>query len=794
VRLSYKWLCELAGFEPDPEELADRLTFSGLEVDEVSRVGVDLDRIVVGRITSRERHAERDKLFNVIVDVGDEQLPVVCGAPNTPDAGGAVVLALPGAQVGEIRVEPRELAGARSEGMICSELELDIGPDHEGILLLDGETDAAPGTPVADALGLEDWIVELSVTPNRPDALSMRGLAREVCVLYDEPFSPPEPAAAPTDGPSAAELATVELLDPVACPRYMAAVLTGLEVRPSPFALRYRLHNLGVRPISNLVDVTNLVLLEYGQPLHAFDLDRLAGRKIVVRKARAGEKMVTLDEVERTFTDEDLLICDGERPVAVAGVMGGEETGIGDQTRNLLIECAYFSPPFIRRTSKRLKLSSESSYRFERGVDPNRGPAVLAAASSLSVELAGGAAAPGLIDEYPEPIASPRVFLRPSRYEQVIGARVEPAEMRRILTGLGAGVSGPDERLEVEVPTARPDIEREIDLVEEVARVVGFGEVESELPRIQCAIPDREEFEAERRAKELLAALGLDEAISYSFVPESWLSVMGLDRQLVRIANPLNAERATMRTTLLAGLLENLRRAVTRFVPGFRQFEVGRTFHDEGEELPREILRAAGLLSGPREGWVGEKSAPLDVFDAKGLVSAFVRGLTGIEPELVPASDLVHLHPKRALKVSVEGAEVGAVGEIHPAVLTHHKLPRGAVGFEVSVLDLWRARRRSHAGQIPEYPPMVRDVALMVDEQQDTGPVGDALARACGELAVEVRPFDVYRGKGVEEGKKSLAFSVVYRAADRTLTDEEVDAIHRSAVEEVKAAFKAVVR
>ncbi|MBW2278158.1 MAG: phenylalanine--tRNA ligase subunit beta [Deltaproteobacteria bacterium] len=795
MRLSYKWLCELCGFTPDPKQLGDRLTFSGLEVDELRHVGANLAQVVVGRVTSRERHPERDKLFNVTIDVGrDEEIPVVCGAPNTPDSGGTVVLALPGARVGEILVEPRELAGSRSEGMVCSELELDIGPDHEGILLLDGVTDAAPGTPIADALELDDWIIELGVTPNRPDALSMRGLAREVCVLYDQPFAPPEPTTTATGGPPAGELATVELLDASACPRYMGAVLTGLEVRPSPFKLRYRLHNLGMRPISNLVDVTNLILLEYGQPLHAFDLDRLAGQKIVVRKAAPGEKMVTLDEAERSFTEHDLLICDAERPVAVAGVMGGEQAGICDQTRNLLIECAYFTPSNIRRTSKRLKLSSESSYRFERGVDPNHGPSVLAAASALSVELAGGVAAPGLIDEYPEPISRPQVFLRPSRYEQIIGATVAPTEMRRILTGLGAEVGGTDVRLQVDVPTARPDIEREIDLIEEIARVVGFDVVEPQLPRIQCSIPDREDFESERRAKEVLASLGLDEAISYSFVPEAALAVMGLDRQLVRIANPLNSKRSTMRTTLLAGLLENLRRAVTRFVPAFRQFEVARTFHDEGQELPRETLRAAGLLSGPRDGWIGEKPEPLDFYDAKGLVTSFVLELTGRAPVLEPVTDLGYLHPTRALEVRVGGEVVGVVGEIHPVVLAHHKLQRGAAGFELSVSELWSARTRSRALAIPEYPPMVRDVALMIDEQLDAAPVREALQRACGELAVEVRLFDVYRGKGVEPGKKSLAFSVVYRAADRTLTDEEVDALHRAAVEEVKAAHKAVVR
>jgi phenylalanyl-tRNA synthetase beta chain len=748
VLASYNWLCELQGFAPDPQELADRFTFSGLEVDDLRQVGVGLDGVVVGRIESRKSHPEKESWF----------------------------------------------VGVESEGMVCSELELDIGPDQDGILILDGETDSPPGTPIAEALGLDDWIFELSVTPNRPDALSHRGLAREACVLYDKPFAPPAPETALESGPAAGELATVELVDAAACPRYMAAVLTGLQVRPSPFGLRYRLHRLGVRPISNLVDVTNLMLLEHGQPLHAFDLDRVAGKKIVVRAARDGEKMVTLDEVERTFTSDDLLICDGERPVAVAGVMGGEETGIGDHTENLLIECAYFTPSNIRRTSKRLKLSSESSYRFERGIDPAMGPDVLAAASSLAVQLAGGVKAPGLIDEYPSAIEPLQVTLRPARYEQVIGRSVEPAEMRRILGGLGAEVGGTDDELEVRVPTGRPDIEREIDLIEEVARVRGYAEVEPVLPRIQCLIPDRPEHEAERRSKEVLASLGLDEAISYSFVPEAMLDALGLEKQLVRIANPLNAERATMRPTLIVGLLESLKRALSRFVPALRQFEVGRTFHDLGDELPQEVLRAAVLLSGPRGAWIGESRSPLDLYDAKGLAVTFIDELIGVEPDLVPTSKVAYLHPKRALELVVDGRTMGVVGEIHPAALSSLKLPRGVVALEVSVLDLWQVRQRSSAVPIPEYPPMVRDVALMVDEQVDAAPVQEALRKACGELAVDVRLFDVYRGKGVDPGKKSLAFSVVYRAADRTLTDEEVDTLHKAAVEQTTRAFSAVVR
>ncbi len=792
--VSYRWICEIAGFSPKPEELGDRLTFSGLEVDELESVGNGFDNIVVGVIKSREPHPTAKKLQCVTVDSGSGVVSVVCGAPNCPGPDSRVVLARVGASVGEITIEPREIAGVPSEGMLCSEMELDIGPDQEGIMILDGETEAAAGTPIADALDLQDWIYSIGITPNRPDALSHRGIAREMALLYCKPFDPQVPEAAPEGGDPVGGLIKVDLVDPEGCPRYAAVVITGVKVGTSPFSLRYRLHNLGVRPISNLVDVTNLILLEYGQPLHAFDLDRVADARIVVRRASDGETMKTLDELERTFTGDDLLICDGERPVAVAGVMGGLDTGITQETKNLLIECAYFNPSMIRRTSKRLKLASESSYRFERGIDPNMAGDVLRSTAGLMCGLAGGTKAPGLVDCYPVPIERKRVALRPGRYESIMGYPVEAQEMRRILEGLGAVVTGTDDEISVLVPTNRPDIEREIDLVEEVARVVGLDKIPSLLPRIQSCIPDREEYEAAMRVRQIMVSLGLEESISHSFVPEEMLVGMGLGDRVIKIANPLNSKRAAMRTTLLAGLIENLKRATTRYVGMVRQFEVGRTFHDESGELPLEVLRVAAVMSGSRDSWIGEDHGSLDFYDAKGIAGAFVKELTGVDPAFEPVKDLDYMHPNRALRVFLDGEDVGVVGEVHPKILTDQKLGRGAVGFEMDAMKLWGMRRRSAASPLHEFPPMVRDVAFLVEESRDAAPIEDALRVACAPLATSVSLFDVYRGKGIEDGKKSLAFSVLYRSREKTLTDEEVDAIHRAAIDQVKTEFGVLTR
>jgi phenylalanyl-tRNA synthetase beta chain len=558
--------------------------------------------------------------------------------------------------------------------------------------------------------------------------------------------------------------------------------------------MRYRLHALGIRPISNIVDMTNLILLEYGQPLHAFDLDLLAGAKIIVQKANPHQKMVTLDEAERTLEDEDLLICDGDKPIAIAGVMGGQDTGVTESTQSILIESAYFNPSGIRRTSKRLKLSSESSYRFERGVDPNMGPQALQAAASLTMELAGGKKVSGLIDCYPKPITPLTVPYRPARFNRLMGFDVSPSDTRRILEGLGASVTGSDENLAVSVPTWRPDIEREVDLIEEVARIRGLSEVPSILPRIRCKVPNRLEYESVKSAKELLAGLGLEEAITYSFVPNDLLQAVGMDKRVVHIANPLNAQRTAMRTTLIAGLLESLKRANSRFLQGIAQFEVAKTFHDQGTELPKETICASGILSGPVKNWIGEKERSFDFYDVKGLVETFIQEYAGTKPELRENNGVPCLHPRRACSVFIEGQEVGFFGELHPTLLDSQKLPAGALAFELIIDKILAARKTPAVNPMSDYPPMGRDVALLIDEKQDAGPVRDALQNHCGPLAKEVSVFDIYRGEGIPSGHKSIAYSIIYQSDERTLTDDEVDKIHQTAVDAVLKQFNATQR
>lgn len=793
--ISYRFVREISGIDVSPEVLADRLTFSGLEIDGIEKKGAFSDRIVVAEILSKAAHPSKDKLSVVEVAFGvGKKTTVVCGAPNCPGPGGRVVLAMLGATVGDVVLEPRKLGGVLSEGMLVSEAELGIGPDDDGILLLNGETDAPLGTPIATALDLEDAVLDVSITPNRPDALSHRGIAREACLLFKVPYEPKAKAPAPRGKFSVGDLASVEILDADLCPRYGAAAVVGVSWKPSPFALRYRLHNLGLRPISNLVDATNLLMMEYGQPIHAFDLDCLAEHRIVVRRARSGERMKTLDGQERVFVSDDLLICDGKGPVAIAGVMGGLDSGVTEKTTRVLIECAYFQPSSIRRTAKRLKLFTDAAYRFERGTDPHGIPGVMDAAAGLLVELAGGEQAANHLDCYPVPIKASRVRFRPSRYASLIGCEVSAEEAAGILTGLGAEVCVENGELDVTVPASRPDIEREVDLIEEVVRIKGFADVPETLPRLSCLKPERPRFESERRARELLASLGLMESVSYSFVHKELLQLLRLDSGVIDIANPLSSERASMQTTLLAGLVENLKRAHTRFLPGIAQFEVGRTFHDVKEELPKEIVRAAALLSGPKAGWVGETARPYDFYDIKGIVEAFMLNYSGMAAGFEPVSDVMYLHPKRACRVTAGGRDVGVMGELHPTILSKLKLPRGVQVFELDIFPLWENKVRSRATKLPEFPPMVRDSAFVVRADLDAGVVRDTLLAAVGPLAESVHIFDVYQGAHVPDGAKSLAFSVTYRAVDRTLTDEEIDGIHNLAILEVVRKYDAKIR
>ena len=586
MRVSYSWLRELLpGLTASPQEVADRLSAAGLAVDGIEARGTALGEVRVARVVALEPHPKRSGLRLVTVDHGAGTQKVVCGAANVPEPGGLVVLAPLGAKLPSLP-EPlgrREIGGVPSEGMLVSEVELGVATSSDGILLLDASV-ATPGQSLAELVpGAVDWIFELDVTPNRPDALGHRGVARELSALYGLPFGAPKLGKpAKESAVTLDSLVRIENTDTERCPHYGAGAVLDVTVAPSPLWLRFRLESLGIRAISNVVDLTNLILLEYSQPMHAFDLDRVRGGRILVRRATAGEPFTTLDGVERKLDADDLVIADGEGPTALAGVMGGADSEIRASTQRVLLECAYFTPRGVRRTARRYGLHTESSHRFERGVDHGAVADVLEHAKLLLAELSGGSVVAGAIHARGAAPAVPNITLRSKRMDSLLGVAVPFAEAGQILGRLGFGVtSGTDPQapsFEVRAASHRPDVTRECDLIDEVARVRGLDKIPGRLPAV-APQPPRRSGEIDRSVLAIATSLGLSEALTYAFVDPSALARLSAPPASVRVANPLGEERSVMRTSLLPGLLEALGRARRRGEARIRLFCLGATFH-----------------------------------------------------------------------------------------------------------------------------------------------------------------------------------------------------------------------
>lgn len=788
MRISLNWLKAYVDVALSPEELARRLTLAGLEVSGVERLGEGIGDVVVAQILEKGPHPNADRLSLCRVTDGAAVHDIVCGATNM-GAGDKVALARVGVKLpGGMEIRKAKIRGQASAGMLCSERELGLGEDHAGILILPPEIPV--GQPVVEALGLPDAVLEVELTPNRGDCLSVVGVAREVAALTGATLRVPEPRFAES-GPPVEEQTSVEIRDPDLCHRYAARVVRGVRLAPSPGWLRQRLRSGGVRAINNVVDVTNYVLLELGHPLHAFDLRRLAGERIVVQRARPGERFTTLDGQERVLDGESLVICDAERPVALAGIMGGLNSEVQDDTVDLLLESAYFLPTNIRATSKKLGLRTEASYRFERGTDVEGLRRALDRAAELIVELAGGAVARGVWDAYPTRHERRRVGLRFSKVDAVLGVAVPPDEVAGRLESLGLTVVRRDEAgLEAQVPPHRVDLEREIDLIEEVARLRGYDTIPATLPTVPMTCePTPPRVSLADRSRDALASLGLREAITLSFVDPEEDARLGLPEdsalgRKVALANPLSRETAVLRTSLLPGLLRAAGLNARRQNRDVRLFEVGRTYHPhagEREPLPREILRAGGVLTGrrwPLAWWAGAEA--VDFFDVKGVVEELLRRLGVAAPRYEPAQDFPWLHPGRGARVLAGkgGEELGWVGEIHPDRRQAYELPAPTLAFEV---DLEAAARGSgqpgHFPGLARFPAVERDMALVMDRDIPAQAVLDAVAAVESPLVRSARLFDAFEGGRLPPGKMSLAVRLVYRSDERTLTEEEVAAV-----------------
>ena len=810
MKISMRWLAEWVAV-PDADQTARALTERGLEVEGIERRGDNLAGVVVAAVRARQPVAGSDHLTLVEIFDGVSVHQVVCGAPNVPAPGGRVAWARPGTTLpGGLAIGVRELRGVRSAGMLCSEQELGLGDSHDGIIVL--EADAEAGREIASELMLRDVVLEVNVTPNRGDCLSHLGIAREVGAAFALPLTRPKvdfaallggAGAAAAAGPAITPAVAID--DVVGCPRYQARVIDGVRVGPSPLWLRRRLEAVGVRPISNLVDVTNYVMFDRGQPLHAFDHAKVAGGAIAVRRARAGETLVTLDGVTRQLETGDLLICDAERPIALAGVMGGKDSEVSDGTTRVLLESACFEPRAVRVTAKRLGLHSEASQRFERGVDVAGVDASSQRACALLVEVAGGHVAGPGSDLWPRPLEPLMVPLRRARLHAVLGLDVGAPEVRRLLGGIelgDAGGPGADEVLRFQIPTFRTDLTREVDLIEEVARLAGLDKLPATLPSVSRA-PARSGDRVAERARELLAAAGLHEILSYSFVAPAALAALGFpddDRRARprRVANPLRLEQSAMRTAMLPGLAAALAHNQAQRVHDVRLFEVGPLFLPRAQgaddaELCDEPWVAGGLLAGDRDGWL-RSGGPVDFFDARGVVEALVHGLTGHQPELAATSAVPWLHPGVAATVSVLGRELGVVGEVHPRVRDALGLGGVVFAFELG-LDPLRSAPPAQLTRPGRFPGSSRDVSCFIAATVPAARVRGVLAAAGGALLAEIRLLEDYREAGkVPAGQKSMLWTLTYRSPERTLTDVEVDGAHAAVVAALARELSATLR
>jgi phenylalanyl-tRNA synthetase beta chain len=785
MKVSLKWLRDYVDIKLTIGELAERLTMAGLEVKGIQTTGGTWDNVVIGEVTALNPHPNADRLKLATVNLGAEQVTTVCGAPNI-SLGQKVTFAHIGARLidphtGEtIVLKPAKIRGVASEGMVCSEKELGISESHEGILVLPPE--APIGVPLGAYLG--DVVLDLDITPNRPDCLSVIGIAREITVLTGEPLRLPQIHYEETEK-AIDSFATVDIVDPDLCPRYCASLVTGIKITPSPSWLQQRLNSCGMRPINNVVDVTNYVMLEYGQPLHAFDYHKLKGRQIIVRRAGNSETVTTLDGSKRTLTPETLVIADKEEAIAVAGIMGGLDSEVTDKTDTILLESANFNQATIRRGCSHLQFQSEASIRFDKGLNSELPLLPLKRATQLLLELAGGRAAKGIIDVYPGKSKPKLIALTAREVKRLSGLKVNIGEILKVLKALGfecqEGDSG--SQILVSAPYWRSDIKCSADLVEEAVRIIGYEKIPitrlgSPLPQQKSQLsPAAQRGNLREKLGIILTGFGFQEILTYSLVSLEKLQRLSPKLELkippLKVANPMTKEQEYLRTSLRAGLLATLAHNQKFEQAGIRLFEIGKVFLPQGKDLPEEKEMLCAVLSGARAelSWQDDKE-PLDFFDAKGVVESLLNQL-GLKASFENSDDET-LFPGRVTSIIVEDDRVGIVGDVHPKVTQAFELSNAICLIEIDLEKLLTKITEIKGYQpIPRFPSVTRDIALVIDEQVSYRTVENIIQGF--PLVTKVTLFDLYRGEQIAEGKKSFAIRIVYQSPKHTLTDEEVD-------------------
>jgi phenylalanyl-tRNA synthetase beta chain len=798
--VSLSWLEDYVSIQMDVSSLADALTMVGLEVDAVWDRYSYLNTVVAGRIDSVSPHPKADNLTICKVNTGDRELDIVCGAPNVKK-GMLAPLAFPGTIFPNGKtLENSMIRGIKSEGMLCSENELSLGNQTGGLMELSGNLQ--PGISLSKALSLSDHVMEIGLTPNRSDCLSILGIAREIAAIQKTTLKYPE-FLMKDESDDIFHMTSVTIKAPEHCPRYSARLVENISVGPSPFWMQDRLLSVGLRPINAIVDITNFVMMETGQPLHAFDFDRLAQNRIVVRTAKDKEVFTTLDGKRRELNSDTLMICDGEKPVAIGGVMGGENSEIQKDTTRVLIESACFDPVSIRKTSKYLGLSTDASHRFERSVDPDGTVKALNRAAFLMSDISGGHIVPGLIDEHPVQSGTKSIELNVVHANRILGLSLKASHMQTLLESVGFLVQSADtHQLVVTPPSFRVDVSRPQDLMEEIARIYGYDKIPTTFPLIpaQRRIPSVQ-WDFRGQIKDLMRSLGFNEVINYSFMDEKACDLLGLDahdkrRKVLPILNPLNEDMAVMRTCLISGLLKAMHLNLSKQMKTLKFFEVGNTFISQGQDcLPVENEYLTALWTGSRNDHsLHIKDIECDFYDIKGAAEALLRSLEIQEVIFtkMPKRFCHYIKAGHAARILSEGKEIGLLGEVHPNVISAFDLKQKAFIFELDLSIMSSLTLKTKQFEpLPRFPAIYRDVTIIIDKHIESGEVVEMVRNVNDTLIESVVLYDLYEGEPIPKGHKSITLRIIYRSAEKTLEDSDVTPVTEQIAKELLSKLNA---
>ncbi len=801
MKASYNWLKDYVSFNISPAELADRLTSAGLEIELMISIGDDIKDIIIGEVLDVQKHPNADKLSLCNVDIGNEKLEIVCGASNVAK-GQKVPVALVGVQLPNgIKIKKSKIRDVISHGMICSEKELGLSDESLGIMVLPDNVKI--GKKFIDEMNVGDTIFEINITPNRPDCLSIIGIAREISCLLRLPLKLSENVLH-EECENINSFISVENEAHHLCPRYTTRYIYDAKIEPSPFWLRQRLQSVGIRSINNIVDITNYVLIEYGHPLHAFDARLISGKTIKIRNAKQGEIFETLDGVKRELNQDMLVIADKEKAIALAGIMGGNNSGVKEDTKDIILESAFFDPSNIRNTSKKLDISSESSYRFERGTDYNGLVNASQRAASLMCSLAGAKIVQGSIDNYPVQFQQKKVNLRLEKVNNILGTTLSITEIENILVRLDFQPKKNSEgEVEFIVPSFRPDITREIDLIEEVARIYGYERIKSKVPEI----PIMNNFLPEsaviiNKIKNILSSCGFNEIVSYSFTDSVQFDKLNLKqddikRKAIKIKNPLTPEQSLMRTMLLSGILNIISNNLKHGNLNLKLFEISKVYiPEEGFELPYEEKCISIALTGKFLSGLDYKEIELDFFNLKGYLEILIENL-GMENLKFKEYNHPSFHPNKCFSITNSKIPLGFGGELHPDVLENYEFKQPVFAMELSIdkiIALLTNKKKKFFKPFSIFPSIMRDLSLVVRDKVTHEEIINIINESEKKLIEEIRLFDIFKGKTIPDGFKSMGYRIVFRSHECTLKDEEIDKIVKKILDNLSGKLEVELR